>query len=242
MPGHQSRNFTDQDCQEKKITTPQAFLSIPEYDTFFSRLISFASRTSSQSGFVQILPFILLAFLGVSLVVGVVLVDRGGLGDIRSRAWSGVVVNVDNLRAKPQDPNPVKGTQGKDTKDSRELFHSLTRTYYTAEVQNISDPSVGVAGVALLQYDQKLNKTFVFTRIENLPVPATGFVRLWLVNEAREYQKAGVAEFFTEQSKPVSYSVFTRDGDLRAFKQLLFSYDDVLEGREPELVVISINF
>jgi len=191
------------------------------------------------------------AVLGVLVIAGVWVVGRGGTGDIRSRAWSGVVVNVENLRAKlgglrvpetGQDPNPVKGTQGKDTKDSRELFHSLTRTYYNAEVQNISEPSVGVAGVAFLQYDQKLNKTFVFTRIENLPVPATGFVRLWLVSDASEYQKAGVAEFFTEQGKPVIYSVFVRDGDLRTYKKLLFSYDDVLEAREPELVVVSINF
>ena len=80
--------------------------------------------------------------------------------------------------------------------------------------------------MAFLKYDEKLKKTFVFTRIENLPY--SKLIRLWLNKELGSYRAVGLVDFVSEQDKLVGYSVFVDDEDLRTYKDLLFSYDESL--------------
>lgn len=164
----------------------------------------------------RVRSFILLIILALALGVTVSVVSRGGLGDLRSRAWSGVFVNIEKYRRLLQGKGALPPeTRTEDTTSSRALFHALTKTYFDAEVQNIDDPVSGVKGVALLKYDAPLDQTVVFSRIERLPLLAGVVVQLWLSKDIGVYQKAGIAEFFTENGTPVAYSVFTRQGDLR---------------------------
>lgn len=191
----------------------------------------------------SLLSLLLLAVFAIVLAGTVFLLDRGGLGDIRSRAWSGASVQLTALgllRQKSQgDINPIDNAKEEEN-SQRRLFHSLTRTYPNAEVQNIDEPSAGVKGVAFLKYDAQLGKTFVYSRLANMPVPQTGFVQLWISKNVNEYQKAGIAQWHNEAGIAVLYSVFVRDGDLRGWETLLVSYDTDTKGARPELVVLSL--
>lgn len=193
----------------------------------------------------SLLSLILLAVFAIVLASTVFLLDRGGLGDIRSRAWSGASVQLTALgllRQKSQgDINPIDNAKEEEN-SQRRLFHSLTRTYPDAEVQNIQDLSAGVRGVAFLKYDADLKKTFVYSRIENMPGTVNNFIRLWLVKDINQYQKAGIAEETRENGIQVIYSVFVRDGDLRDNDRLTISYDTVKDSAEPELPVIQLKF
>lgn len=167
--------------------------------------------------------------------------------NLLSRAWSGVVVNVERLRdlGQKRDVNPAGVASEDEPNSSRLLFHKLNRTYYDAEVQNILEPAVGVTGVAFLKYDEALNRTFVFARIENLPVLLDKVVQLWLVKNINEaYQKVGIAEFFQDVKGggPVAYSVFTHEGDLRTYQELWVAYDTGVDVPGPESVVIRLKF
>lgn len=192
-----------------------------------------------------LLSLLLLAVFAIVLSGTVFFLDRGNLGDIRSRAWSGVTVQLTELgllREKSKgDINPAEDLT-EDAARERTLFHNLTRTYPNAEVQNIVDSAASVRGVAFLAYDDALGKTFVYARLENMPVVTGTFVRLWLVKNVTEYQKAGIAAFYKEAGLVVLYSAFVRDGDLRSFEKLLVSYDTVLTSDHPETVVLSLLF
>lgn len=191
-----------------------------------------------------ILPLLLLVVFAVVMVV-IVRVMREQEFDLRSLAWTGVNVNREKYRellgGTKKEPNAVPIAMD-DPTSSRSLFHSLSKTYYDAEVQNISVPDVGVSGAAFLKYDEPLGSTVIFSRIENLPILEGKIIRLWLVKDMDIYQPAGIAEVYTEAGVPVLYSVFTRPEDLRTYKQLLVSYDSTLTIQAPESVVITLDF
>lgn len=193
-----------------------------------------------------VVSLLLLAGIALSLVLLVGRMGDASLADLRSRAWSGVTANIERLgalrRASREDINPVHDRSKEDVNSQRKLFHSLTRTYPTAQVQNIDDPAAGIAGVAFLAFDEQLGKTFVFARIENLPLPTDTFIRFWLVRNVAEYQKAGIAEVYREAGVPVTYVAFVRDGDLGSFEKLLVSYDTDIAAAAPQLPVLSLAF
>lgn len=209
-----------------------------------------------RNGSIKIIASVfVILFFTVSLILLIAVIQNPqALGDLRSRAWSGAQVNADIVRARlgglavpgetKTDPNPVKKerTATTTTLDGRTLFHNLTRTYYNAEVQNISEPTLNIHGVAFLAYDKDLDATFIYSSIGNMPEPVVGFLRLWLVDPSDRYTPVGIAEFITENKISVAYSVFTGKGDLRSNKELLFSYDTAIEEASPGAVALTLKF
>lgn len=176
----------------------------------------------------------------IGLSVGVVLVQQKQ--NIFTKAWSGIISNVEVLKSQLglTPATPQEDTSG--ATESKRLFHNLLKLYPDAEVQNIDVPEVNVSGAAFLKFDEKVNKTFVYSRIQNLPRPVKGAVRLWLNKNINEFTPVGITEFLREENFQVSYSVFVRDGDLRTYQNLLFSYDTSLNIAAPEAVALSLKF
>ncbi|MBI5358091.1 hypothetical protein HZB69_00470 [Candidatus Amesbacteria bacterium] len=174
--------------------------------------------------------------LAIGLVVGLTLVNQKQ--NIFTKAWTGFTTNLDIFRKQPistefqTDPNAYQ---------TKKLFHNLLALYNdSSEIQNIDIPEFNLKGVAFLKYDEKLKKTFVFTRIENLPY--SKLIRLWLNKELGSYRAVGLVDFVSEQDKLVGYSVFVDDEDLRTYKELLFSYDESLTVSFPTSVALTLKF
>lgn len=162
--------------------------------------------------------------------------------NIFSKAWSGVETNLANLGlVKPTQPNPLLGLP--EDNSAKTLFTRLHVLYWDAEAQNIDIPQFNVKGVAFVKYDPAVNSTFIFSRLENMPLPEGKALRLWLAQNVSTYTRAGIAQFVSENGQPVAYSVFSGQGDLRSYQELLFSYDppdpDIAR---PQLVVLSLRF
>jgi len=194
-------------------------------------------RGYRRSNLIKILPVILL---GLGLLAGLVLVRYNA--DIRNLAFSGYQLYTSNLTGLKVDPNPSSAAVPESDISARKLFNSLSRTYFDAEVQNISEPNFGITGVAFLQYDQEINKTFVFSRIVGLPLIEGRLEQMWLVNQNLDYIPAGLGESYPEGDKFVTYNVFVHDGDIRAYKKIVYSFDSSLEAVAPQTPVLSIDF
>lgn len=178
----------------------------------------------------------------VGLVVGLTLVNQKQ--DIFTKAWTGFTTNLENLKKQLSlTPQPVATEFQTDPNayQTKKLFHNLLALYNdSSEIQNIDVPEFNLKGVAFLKYDEKLKKTFVFTRIENLPYAK--LIRLWLNKELGSYRAVGLVDFVSEQDKLVGYSVFVDDEDLRKYKELLFSYDETLTVSFPTAVALTLKF
>jgi hypothetical protein len=174
-------------------------------------------------------------FLVAGLVVGVTLIKQKQ--NIFTKAWSGF---ISNLSLAPQSA-VTKFETDPAAYETKKLFHNLLALYNdSSEIQNIDVPEFGLKGVAFLKYDENLKKTFVFTRIENLPFAK--LIRLWLSKDLGSYRAVGLVDFVSEQDKLVAYSVFVDDEDLRKYKELLFSYDQSLSVNFPTAVALTLKF
>lgn len=210
---------------------------------FFDRYCSTSLQNISvkQSGFVHYLSLLLLAFFSLVMIVLVTVVQKGTVGDFRSRAWSGITTNVQLLQGRlGLTPSPVT-VLPKEAK-SQALFRKLIETYPNAELQTIDLPGLSIKGQAFLQFDPLIDRTFVFTRIQNLPKLEKRIVRLWLT-DGQEFVSVGISEFVQEENRGVAYSVFVKDGDLRVtFKELIFSYETSLQSSSPAARFMSLKF
>lgn len=195
------------------------------------------SSSHRRRNLIKIFPVILLGF---GLVAGLMLVRYSA--DIRNLAFSGYQLYTSNLTGLKVDPNPSSAQVPESDTSARKLFNSLSRTYFDAEVQNINEPSFGVSGVAFLQYDQEINKTFVYSRITGLPLIEGRLEQMWLVNQNLDYIPAGLGESYPEGDKFITYNVFVHDGDIRAYKKIVYSFDESLESVAPQTPVLSIDF
>ena len=180
---------------------------------------------------------VISSFLLVAgLVTGVVLVKQKQ--DIFTKAWTGFTSNLEIFRKQPAITEFQADPKALETK---KLFHNLLALYNdTSEIQNIDIPEFNIKGVAFLKYDDKLQKTFVFSRIENLPYEKPH--RLWGSRDLGDYRAVGLVDFVSEQDKLVGYSVFVDDRDLRQYKELLFSYDPSLSVSYPTAVALTLKF
>lgn len=181
---------------------------------------------------------LLLSTLGLVVVVVVAQSPQ----NIFSRAWSGFQADLANLGlVKPTQPNPLQGLP--DDNSAKTLFTRLHFFYWDAEAQNIDIPQFNIRGVAFVKYDPAVDSTFIFSRLENMPPPEGKALRLWLAKNVSTYTRAGIAQFVSENGQPVAYSVFSGQGDLRSYQELLFSYDPPdPEITRPQLVVLSLRF
>jgi len=179
---------------------------------------------------------LLLSTLGLVAVVML----AGQPQNIFSKAWSGVITNIANLRLQlglAPEVSPLPGAA-----KSKDLYEKLTATYPTAEKAAIDLPALQISGQALMEYNRAIKQTLVWSRIANLPRPAGKFVRLWLKN-GEAYTPAGIAEWVREGEVEVVYSVFVRQGNLEAeYQDLVVSYDSVMDALSPEAPVVTLKF
>ncbi len=181
----------------------------------------------------------LVVVLVVGLATGVFLVQRQQ--NIIGRAWSGVTANIELLQSRldlKSSPIASLPTQAK----SKDLYERLVKTYPQAEVQDIDFPAVEIRGKAYLYYDPLIAKTYVFTRIENLPLLEGKIVRLWLTDNLN-YLPVGISEFVQENGRAVAYSVFVKPGDLRtSYKELVLSWEASLQATTPTARFLNLKF
>ena len=179
-----------------------------------------------------------LLLSGVGLVAVVMLV--GQQQNIFSRAWSGITANTANLRlqlrlAPETSPLPTAAR-------SKDLYDKLTQAYPTVEKAVIDLPALGIQGEAYLHHDSLIDKTFVFSRIENLPLVEGRIVGLWLT-DGQVYSPVGISEFVEEGGQTVAYSVFVKEGDLKSeFKEWVFSYDMPTQATAPAASFLKLRF
>ncbi len=159
--------------------------------------------------------------------------------DLRQWAWGGMNVNTSGLNGEKSDLSQMSLTSGEDSETVR-LFKELTKTYYQADVMNVSIPEFEIQGVVLKQYDPELDKTFVFSRMENLPL-IQAVPRMWITMGDVDFP-ASVGEVVLESDKPVTYYLAIIEGDDGPYDTLHFSYDESIEVKEPNAPFLSIDF
>src|SRR5690606_13742846 len=118
--------------------------------------------------------FFVLAVLGL----GVALFLLQNNQDLRGSAWGGILwrPGLFTESSEHQQPTPPDVSNSK----TAVLFHQLTKTYWDAEVANVDLPAYDLRGVVFESYDSELDKSFVFSRIENFPFDASRPLRIWL--------------------------------------------------------------
>ncbi len=186
----------------------------------------------------------LLLFGVVLFLVGVVGItsNRKTIFDVGSRAWTGLGINLENFRDQFNRAPTRKAGSNEGFLETKKLFDSLSKTYFDAEVQNINIPEFGVRGAAFLKYDVDLDKTFIFTSVENFPIPQNQVIRLWLTRDGQVFLPVGILDYSFGEKGLIGYSVFVRPGDIRNYKELVFSYDPVEKINKPARVVLSVLF
>lgn len=180
---------------------------------------------------------LLLSMVGL---VAVVMASRSPQ-NIFSKAWSGVTANVELLQSRlGLTPSPVASlpTQAK----SKDVYDRLVKAYPRAEIQDVDLPAIDIRGRAYLHYAPLIDKTYVFSRIENLPLLEGKFVRLWLTDN-QSYLPVGISEFVQENNRAVAYSVFVKPGDVRAnYKELVLSYESSTQTAVPTTGFLNLKF
>ena len=171
--------------------------------------------------------------------------------DLQQKAFTGASVNATKILAKVKDAptNPDTLLDLTNQKEITTLYQRLTDKYAgkgDTEQQDINEPSARIKGVAYLKYDPIAVGTFVWLRIENLPLPNKKIVHVWVSQDGTTYVNVGTVAFVKENSAIVAYSTFIHKDDLRTYKNLVFSYDTpqptVIVSSQPEDIVLTVNF
>jgi hypothetical protein len=198
---------------------------------------------------------------GTKFVVGALamFVAVGGLASVVTlssqstfnlpQAFRGASVNAQRIQEKIDDaPTTSEGllniTNGEDV---RKTYQDLVAKYANqgdTEMQPIDEPSVRVKGVAYLKYEPRVMGTFVFTRLENLPLSKTHSVNVWLSKDGTSYTSVGNLTPMSENNQIVWYNVFIVGEDLRTYNNFAISYDPGTAGipKQPGDIVLTIDF
>lgn len=159
--------------------------------------------------------------------------------DLRNFAWGGVISNLGILPQRSVDLRSLGKVEDSLLKQS---FDDLSQTYWQADVVNFSFEEFQVSGVAFKHYDSELDKSFIFARIENIPIIPELIPKVWLERQTGEFIDAGVGEIVAENDSAVAYYAVSLEGSMDEYKILHFSYDSSLKGLGPESTFISVAF
>lgn len=215
-----------------------------------------SSKPANKPGVIQKIGGVKVTIGAAALVLAV-----GGLvtvnilvkqpQDLQQKAFTGASVNAQKILAKVKDApaNPDKLLDLTNQKDITTVYKQLTDKYAgkgDTEQQDINEPSTRVKGVAYLKYEPVAVGTFVWLRIENLPLPNKKLVHVWVSQDGATYVNVGTAAFVKENGSIVAYNTFIYRDDLRTYKNLVFSYDTpqqtVIVNSQPEDIVLTVNF
>ena len=207
-------------------------------------------------------PGIIQKIGGVKVAIGVaaLVLAVGGLvtvnilvkqpQDLQQKAFTGASVNAEKILAKVKDaPANPENFDLTNQKDITTVYKQLTDEYAgkgDTEQQDINEPSARVKGMAYLKYDPVAVGTFVWLRIENLPLPNKKIVHVWVSQDGATYVNVGTVAFEKENGVIVAYNTFIYREDLRTYKNLVFSYDipqpTVIVNSQPEDIVLTVSF
>ncbi len=166
--------------------------------------------------------------------------------DIKAgKAWSGQGLDKSELQKRKElASQTLVNFKPYATFDTRIVYDNLVKASPDAEVISFREETVGLVGTAYMKYAPEIGKTFVFSRIVGIPHPNTGLIRLWITKDEEVYEPVGVVEFTYEPNvdKPVGYSVFVSEKDLRKYKKLIFSYDSTTALSKPDNFAIVLDF
>jgi hypothetical protein len=184
----------------------------------------------------------ILPILGVLLLIGgvvaAVIAAQTNL-DLRQWAWGGTRTNVEAIKGQVITLESAAQFAG-ENKEAAKLFVDLSKTYYNADVINIDIPEFKIVGVVFKQYDVDLDKTFIFGRLENLPL-IQAIPRMW-ISSGDVYFPAGLGQLTTENGVAVGYFLAVIEGDDSPYETLHFSYDEKLDQTAPSASFLSIDF
>lgn len=184
-----------------------------------------------------ILPIVGLLVL-VGGVVAAVIAAQTNL-DLRQWAWGGVSINEAALNGKVASIESAASLAG-ENKEAVKLFVELTKTYYDAEVVNIDIPAFQMQGVVFKKYDADLDKTFIFGRLQNLPL-IQAIPRMW-ISSGEVFIPSSIGQLTLENNVPVGYFLATLEGEDDVYQTLHFSYDEKLDQKAPSATFLSIDF
>lgn len=184
-----------------------------------------------------ILPIIGLVVLIIGAVAAMLALQTNL--DLRQWAWGGVKVNEGALAGQQMNLSSAASLAGQN-QEAAKLFVSLTETYYDADAVNIDIPAFQIKGVVFKKYDADLDQTFVFGRLENLPL-IQAIPRMWL-SSGDVYVPAGIGQLTLENDVPVGYFLTVLEGESIAYETLHFSYDKAVNQKTPSATFLSVDF
>lgn len=193
----------------------------------------------------RVSPTVLLSLLLliITLPLGALYISQQKqLTDVRTRAAS-PIPKPTLLQDKPAVATPS-------SKPANVLaYERLNKTYFgqyvndlsvlKARVWNVFVADRLIHGTVFLKYDDTVDKTFIFSRLQGLvPVTKKAF-HLWLVNNDR-FSKAGVIDVADEDGVSTGYSSFEQIGDFRNYEQLVISHD-ASESAKPQSIITTLE-
>lgn len=175
------------------------------------------------------------------------------LTEIRSRAAILLPKPIPlNVRSMPET-SPIQNQSPVATPSAisatAQAYDKLVHTYFgqyvddlsavKARIWNVFVTDTFIHGTVYLKYDDTVDKTFIFSRLQGL-VPVTKKVfHLWLVKDNR-FSQAGVIDVTDEDGVLTGYSAFEQTGDLRDYEQLVISQDASVSAK-PESVIATLD-
>lgn len=163
--------------------------------------------------------------------------------DLRQFAWGGIRFAPGEILQGGRTDIGVRPNVTLGSAETAQLFSELTFSYaQTADITNIEVAEFGVRGTAWRVYNNELNQSFIFMRIENPPILEEVVPTVWLEQQPGSYLKAGYGEFLEENDLLVLYVVTSVEGNTDDYSTLHLSYDLNLNALEPESVLLSMNF
>ncbi len=216
--------------------------------------LSFEEKKSRRRVLLLLIAIFSFSFLLSGMVAGLVLIKEQQ--DRRGKAFTGYIVTgggktsdvTDVLRYARQGDIPQRGDLVSE-ESVRGIFYQLAKQFgsiWHLEYQKVADPTLLLQGKVFLFYDEALNKTYIFSRIENMPAVVGKVNRLWLQSsfEDRSFPLS-VSQTIAEDNISVTYTVFVGDGDLRQEgRSIAYSYDtaSTVKPKNPESIILSVKF
>ena len=184
---------------------------------------------------------VVTVFLLIIGVIAAVLAAQTNF-DLRQFAWGGVQFDQGILQRSRTDIG-VKPNVQEGNRKTAELFTQLTFSYAgKADVVNLNVEDFDVRGVAFRVYNEELDSSHIFLRLENPPFVESKAVVAWLENDAGEYLRAGIGEYLTENGELVLYLVTEVEGNTDNYKRLALSFDSSILEPKPEEIFLRIDF
>jgi len=163
-----------------------------------------------------------------------------------TKAWNGYGANYNVLQKYKNLPRTSESrflqNQSAPVVDHYNKLVDSSNNLLTREVQYFHETDIPLNGVAFLTYVPHIGRTFVFSKIDGMPLPLNNIARLWITKDGSSYRPVGVVEYVKENNQITAYSIFSSEDDLRTYKDLVISYDSSMDVKVPGEIAITVKF